>query len=156
MENTDATFKSTALEINLERTRATVEIPEKYRVLMEVMEGHYGILRRLEDLLVELNHPFVNWEYVLTQLKGLSIGDFYDFNRHDNGLAALALLSDIYTDTISLARDERVQDSAVRYLFEFITTIIGKERWETGKESGSCLLHFFPAPRVCAQRGARS
>ncbi len=148
MENTDATFKSTALEINLERTRATVEIPEKYRVLMEVMEGHYGILRRLEDLLVELNHPFVNWEYVLTQLKGLSIGDFYDFNRHDNGLAALALLSDIYTDTISLARDERVQDSAVRYLFEFINTIIGKSGGRLERNLGlvssifSSLLEF--------------
>ncbi|MDD3846838.1 MAG: PEP/pyruvate-binding domain-containing protein [Syntrophorhabdaceae bacterium] len=128
MDSTDNTFKSTALEINLERTKATVEIPEKYRVLMGIMEGHYGILRRLEDLLVELNHPFVNWEYVLTRLKGLSIGDFYDFNRHDEGLEGLRLLSDIYISTISTARDERVQDSAVRYLFEFINTVIGKSQ----------------------------
>ncbi len=127
MENTDATtFKSTALEINLERTKAIVEIPEKYRVLMEMMDGHYGILRRLEDLLIELNHPFVNWEYVLGQLKSLSIGDFYDFNRLENGPEALRLFADIYTSTFSTSRDERVQDSAVRYLFEFINTVIGK------------------------------
>ncbi|MHB8108724.1 MAG: PEP/pyruvate-binding domain-containing protein [Syntrophorhabdaceae bacterium] len=127
MENIiDTPFKSTALEINLERTKAVVEIPEKYRFLMDIMEGHYGILRRLEDLLVELNHPFVNWDYVLTQLKTLSIGDFYDFNRHESGLGALRLLADIYISTFSNSRDEGVQDSAVRYLFEFINTLIGK------------------------------
>jgi pyruvate,orthophosphate dikinase len=142
MENTDTTFKSTALEINLERTKVTVEIPEKYRVLMEIMEGHYGILRRLEDMLVELNHPFVNWEYVLIQLKGLSIGYFYDFNRHDDGLRALMLFSDIYASTFSTARDERVQDSAVRYLFEFINTVIGKshEKLERNMDLVSSIL----------------
>ncbi len=128
MENIEAPFKSSALEINLERTKAIVEIPEKYRVLMDMMQGHYGILRRLEDLLIELNHPFVNWDYVLTHVKSLSIGDFYDFNRHENGLEALHLLSDIYMSTILGARDEGVQDSAVRYLFEFINTMLGKSQ----------------------------
>ncbi|MEN6616680.1 MAG: PEP/pyruvate-binding domain-containing protein [Syntrophorhabdus sp.] len=137
MENiVETPFKSSALEINLQRTKAIVEIPQKYRILMETMEGHYGILRRLEDLLVELNHPFVNWEYVLTHLKSISIGDFYDFNRHEKGLDALHLLADIYISTFSNSRDERVQDSAVRYLFEFINTLIGKsyERLERNLE----------------------
>ncbi len=128
MENTEPTFKSSALEINLERTKAVVEIPEKYKVLMEMMQGHYGILRRLEDLLTELNHPFVNWDYVLTHVKSLSIGDFYDFNRLEDGLVALRLLSDIYLSTIFNAKDEGVQDSAVRYLFEFMNTILGKSQ----------------------------
>jgi pyruvate, orthophosphate dikinase len=129
MENIiDTPFKSSALEINLERTKAIVEIPEKYKVLMDMMQGHYGILRRLEDLLIELNHPFVNWDYVLTHVKSLSIGDFYDFNRSENGLAALRLLSDIYISTIVGSRDEGVADSAVRYLFEFINTMLGKSQ----------------------------
>ncbi len=119
-------WRSSALEINLERTKAIVEIPEKYRILMEVVQKHYGVLKRVEDLLLELNHPYVNWEYVLTQLKSLSIGDFYDFNRHERGLDALKLLAGIYMDIVSSARDERVQDSAARYLFEFINTVVGK------------------------------
>ena len=61
----------TALEINLERTKAVVEIPERYRILLDVARDHYGVLKRAEEMLIELNHPFVNWEYVLTQLKGL-------------------------------------------------------------------------------------
>ena len=129
MENIiDTTFKSSALEINLERTKAIVEIPEKYRALMDMMQDHYGIVRRLEDLLIELNHPFVNWDYVLTHVKSLSIGDFYDFNRHERGVEALRLLSDIYMSTVLNSRDESVRDSAVRYLFEFIHTILGKSQ----------------------------
>ena len=149
MENTDPTFKSRALEINLERTKAIVEIPEKYRVLMDMMQGHYGILRRLEDLLIELNHPFVNWDYVLTQVKSLSIGDFYDFNRHENGLEALRLLSDIYMSTIFTSRDENVQDSAVRYLFEFLNTMLGKSQDKLDRNLELIFADFFITSLIC-------
>jgi pyruvate,orthophosphate dikinase len=71
MDTMETTRLSTALEINLERTKAVVEIPEKYRILLEIAKNHYGVLKRTEELLVELNHPFVNWEYVLVQLKAL-------------------------------------------------------------------------------------
>ena len=114
----------TALEINLERTKAVVEIPERYRILLDVAKDQYGVLKRAEEMLIELNHPFVNWEYVLTQLKGLSIGDFYDFNVHDDGLSALETLADIYLAVISSAPDEEVKDNAVRYLFEYLNTIL--------------------------------
>ena len=36
MPTTENTFISTALQVNLERTAATVEIPEKYRVLLDI------------------------------------------------------------------------------------------------------------------------
>lgn len=152
MDNIEPTFKSDALEINLERTKAVVEIPEKYKVLMEMMQGHYGILRRLEDLLIELNHPFVNWEYVLKQVKSLSIGDFYDFNRHENGLEALRLLSDIYMSTIVNAKDENVQDSGVRYLFEFINTILGKSGKELNRNL-ELILGLFSSLLMHAEKG---
>ncbi|MCL5806976.1 MAG: PEP-utilizing enzyme [Deltaproteobacteria bacterium] len=115
-----------ALEINLERTRAVVQIPDEYRILLDVAKNHYGVLKRTEELLIELHHPFVNWEYVLTQLKGLSIGDFYDFNTHERGLPALKKLADIYLVVLSSAKDEEVRDSAVRYCFEFLNTVLSK------------------------------
>ena len=124
MNTQDNIWRSTALEINLERTKAVVEIPDKYRILLDVARSHYGVLKRTEELLVELNHPFVNWEYVLNQLKGLSIGDFYDFNMHEDGLTALKILSDIYFMIISSASDEDIQDSAIRYFFEYFNALL--------------------------------
>ena len=152
MDTIETTFKSSALEINLERTKAIVEIPEKYKVLMDMMRGHYGILRRLEDLLIELNHPFVNWDYVLSHVKTLSIGDFYDFNRSEKGLEVLRILSDIYMCTFTGSRDESVQDSAVRYLFEFINTILGKSQDKLDRNLG--LIHgIFSSLLEYAQKG---
>ena len=124
MNTQDNTWRSTALEINLERTKADVEIPDKYKILLDAARSHYGVLKRTEELLIELNHPFVNWGYVITQLKGLSIGDFYDFNMHEDGLLTLKILSDIYFTVISSAPDEDIQDSAVRYFFEYVNTLL--------------------------------
>ena len=124
MDTQDKTRPLTALEINLERTKANVDIPEKYRVLLDVVRNQYGVLKRTEEMLVELNHPFVNWEYLLTQLKSLSTGDFYDFNHHEEGLSALSLLVDIYLTAVSSAGDGEVQDGAVRYCLEFLNTVL--------------------------------
>ncbi len=62
MPSTDNTFVSTALQANLERTAATVEIPEKYQLLLSITREHFGVFKRTQDLLTEMNHPFVNWE----------------------------------------------------------------------------------------------
>jgi len=103
MDTKEKTQHLSALEINLERTKAVVQIPDEYRILLDVAKNHYGVLKRTEELLIELHHPFVNWEYVLAQIKSLSIGDFYDFNTHKEGLSALKKLADIYLVIISSA-----------------------------------------------------
>jgi len=134
----DTEWRSTALEINLERTKTIVEIPEKYAKLIDIAGKHYGVLKRTEELLVELNHPFVNWGFVLNQLKGLSIGDFYDFNTHDDGLSALEMFSDMYFAVISSESDDEILDSAVRYLFEFLNTILSNS--DTTLERNTSIL----------------
>ncbi len=103
MDRQDKDFTSSALQVNLERTAARVEIPERYHRLLKVVEAHYGVQKRTRELLTELNHPYVNWEYVLTQLKTLSVGDFYDLNAHPDGLAALTTILEIYLDIVSPA-----------------------------------------------------
>ena len=71
------------------------------------------------------NHPYVNWEYVLKELRTLSIGDFYEINMHDEGLNALRIILDIYFDIIRGAPDESVKDTAIRYLFDYLGTVAG-------------------------------
>jgi pyruvate,orthophosphate dikinase len=116
---------SSALKVNLERTAATIEIPEQYAPLLKVVESHYGLRKKTRDLLTELNHPFVNWEYVLKELKSVSIGDFYVYNKHQDGLSALATMLCIYFDVIK-SSDNNVKDSAIHYLFDYIDTIFNQ------------------------------
>jgi pyruvate, orthophosphate dikinase len=115
---------SSALKVNLERTAVTIEIPERYAPLLEVVAGHYGLQKKTSELLKELNHPFVNWEYVLKELKSISIGDFYNYNNHQDGLSALSMMLHIYFDVIKLSSSYDIKDSAIHYLFDYIDTIL--------------------------------
>jgi pyruvate,orthophosphate dikinase len=117
---------SSALKVNLERTAATIEIPELYAPLLKVVEKHYGLRKKTCELLVELNHPFVNWEYVLKELKSVSIGDFYIYNNHQDGLSALSIILRIYFDVIRSSSSMDVKDNAIHYLFDYVDTIFTK------------------------------
>lgn len=124
MEPNKVGLQSSALQVNLERTAAKVEIPEEYLPLLEVVQDHYGLLKKTNELLIELNHPFVNWDYVLQQLRTISIGDFYEYNRHENGLEAVRIILQIYLSVIQGASNEEIRENAVRYLFDYLDTII--------------------------------
>jgi pyruvate,orthophosphate dikinase len=126
MENQNSTFTSSALQVNLERTAATVQIPEKYQVLLDVAGEHYGVFKRTQDLLTEMNHPFVNWDHVLKQARTLSMGDFYDFTNHEKGLEALETLLGIYYEIIRSPAKEETRETAVRFLFDFLNLILSK------------------------------
>jgi len=104
---------SSALKVNLERTAVTIEIPEQYAPLLEVVAGHYGLQKKTSELLMELNHPLVNWEYVLKELKSISIGDFYIYNNHQDGLSALSMMLRIYFDVIKSSSSKDIKDSAI-------------------------------------------
>ncbi|MCK4336749.1 MAG: hypothetical protein KAX11_02320 [Candidatus Aminicenantes bacterium] len=66
-------WSSSALETNLRKTSAYVKIPGKYKPLLKIVEGSFGRHKRTLDLLTELHHPYVNWEYVIEELKRLSL-----------------------------------------------------------------------------------
>ena len=115
---------SSALKVNLERTAVDVEIPPQYAPLLQIVKGHYGLQKKTRELLTELNHPFVNWEYVLKELKSISIGDFHIYNHHPDGLDALFILLTIYFDVLKSPASDDVKDSAIHYLFDYADAII--------------------------------
>ena len=126
MDEQHKKWQSTALQINLERTAADVEIVSKYQVLLKVVEGYYGVHKRTRELLEEINHPYVNWDFVIEQLKVISLSDFYKHNTHTNGLEALKVILDIYFDVIRSAPQEDIKERGVRYLFDYLAMIFEK------------------------------
>ena len=115
---------SSALKVNLERTAVDVQIPGQYAPLLQIVKDHYGLQKKTRELLTELNHPYVNWDYVLKELKSISIGDFHIYNQHPEGLVALSILLTIYFDVLKSAASEDVKDSAIHYLFDYADAII--------------------------------
>jgi len=115
---------SSALKVNLERTAVDVQIPQQYAPILQIVKDHYGLQKKTRELLTELNHPYANWDYVLKELKSISIGDFYIYNNHPEGLTALSILFTIYFDVLKSPASEDVKDSAIHYLFDFADAII--------------------------------
>jgi len=124
MDDQQKRWQSDALQINLARTAAHVEIAEKYQVLIKVVEGYYGVHKRTRELLEEINHPYVNWNFVVEQLKIISLEDFYKHNAHSEGLKALRVILEIYLDIIRSAPQEDVKERGVRYLFDYLAKIL--------------------------------
>jgi len=124
MDKQQKGLQSTALQINLERTAANVEIAQKYQVLLKVVEGYYGVHKRTQELLKEINHPYVNWDFVVEQLKIVSLNDFYKHNTNPDGLAALRVILEIYLDIIRSAPQEDVKERGIRYLFDYLALIL--------------------------------
>ncbi|MEE9913635.1 MAG: hypothetical protein K4571_18135 [Deltaproteobacteria bacterium] len=130
---------SSALKVNLERTAVDVQIPQQYAPILQIVKDHYGLQKKTRELLTELNHPYVNWDYVLKELKSISIGDFYVYNNHPEGLTALSILITIYFDVLKSAASDDVKDSAIHYLFDFTDAIIMQSNEFLGRN-----LSLFP------------
>jgi pyruvate,orthophosphate dikinase len=53
-----------------------VAVDPKYEVLRAAVADYRGILRTLDTLLFELNHPFKNWEIILPELRAFALRNF--------------------------------------------------------------------------------
>lgn len=137
-----STFESLALEANLKRTAAEVDIPEQYNVLLNSVSDWYGVHKRLEDLLLELNHPYVNWNYVIDNLKFFSISDFEKFNSSSLAEEAIEKIYDIYFFAMSSTKDLELKIKALRSLFEFTKVVLERDSKNSTKRF-NCVNRVF-------------
>ncbi|MBW2039035.1 MAG: pyruvate, phosphate dikinase [Deltaproteobacteria bacterium] len=128
MNRREKGLASTALQANIEKTAAVVEIPEKQQILLRTVDGLYGVYKRTKEFLDEFNHPYINWEFVVERLKTISLGDFYKHNAHKDGINALKVIVEIYFDIIRLAPGEDVKERALKYLFDYIENILSNSK----------------------------
>lgn len=117
---------SLALKANLEQTAAKIEIPSEYYPLLESIEDYFGVHKRVKELLIELNHPFVNWDFVADGVKAFSVNDFTKFNEHEKGVEAIGLVFKIYFTIIKSNTTDIIKDKALRFLFDFICTMLSE------------------------------
>jgi pyruvate,orthophosphate dikinase len=126
MEKPPDLLNSSALKANMATTAARVEIPKKFAPLLQAVEDFYGVHKRIQELLTELNHPFVNWEFVTDSLKAFSVNDFSKFNAHAQATEAIDCVLDIYFQIIDNASESRIVDKTLRFLFDFFDTVFSE------------------------------
>ncbi len=124
MINDKKLWSSSALEANLEKTSVAVPISEKHKPLLAIVKDSHGIYKRTEEFLKELNHPYINWKYVVEELRTISLADFHHHNFHPNGEKAIQIITEIYLELITRTRDETVKETGIDYLFDYIQQIL--------------------------------
>lgn len=113
----------TALEINLQRTASEVEIPEEQRILLEATRDSVGVHEKTRLLLEEVNHPFVNWDHVLGELRSYAVGNFYFHNAFEKGDVAMRVLIDIFFSIGGKDGPPEVRLDACRTLLRYLEKV---------------------------------
>ncbi len=125
-----------ALEINLQRTAAKVEIPESQRVLLDVTAKSAGIRQRTQALLEEVNHPYANWGEVLQDLRTYAMENLYYIDAHERGVEGLQVLIDIFFRIEKESDNQLDHFEAIRSLSRFLEKLV--------RESGELLERNRP------------
>ena len=78
------TFKSQALEANLEQTRyKDIFIPEEHQQFIALSTKYFGINKRAKECITEYHHPLSNHTFVTEELRKMLMDDFWFYTRDD-------------------------------------------------------------------------
>ncbi len=122
------TLLSDALAANLEATRTDkINIPEKHRQFTDVSKSYYSIHNRAIDCINEFNHPYSNSSYIIGQLRNISLGDFWFYEKQDSPLV-WEVIVELYEGLITRQLNDAKAEDAVHTLLEFYEKLIMSDK----------------------------
>ncbi len=142
----EGVLESDALRSNLEETAVDrVTVDPKYEVLHETVTGYRGILKTVETLLFELNHPFKNWEFILPEMRGFALKHFSSYARHPKGPQAVSVIIDVFLDAVMNSSRDLLEARAIDYLLSYIEKV-------AAELNGTTRESLLPVLQACFQR----
>ncbi|MDD2189452.1 MAG: PEP/pyruvate-binding domain-containing protein [Eubacteriales bacterium] len=118
-------FTSKALEANLIQTRdSDIEIPEEQQWFIDISRDKWGIHKRAEEFIIELNHKFVNYQYVIEVLHNISLNDLWFYNSHEESEKALTVLVHIFQDLIDSDLTEEQRELLIKTIIKFMERLV--------------------------------
>ena len=97
---TERPIESNALKANLAETAQEVELKAELRPLLEVVARYRGIHRTLEQLLLEICHPYRNWNLLLPQLRSFVLKNSGYYLKDEQGPAAFSLFTSLFLEAL--------------------------------------------------------
>lgn len=135
MEN----FTSKALEANLKHTRIKdIEIPAEQQWFIDISQSKWGIHKRAEDFVTELNHKFVNHQYVIEALHNISLTDLWFYNSLEESERALTVLVHIFKSLTEADLDDDQRELLIKTVIKFMERLVNLEVFP-GSIIWSCL-----------------
>jgi pyruvate, orthophosphate dikinase len=141
---TTGRFESTALRVNLEKTRTEeLTLPGDHQFLVESAASHYGIQRRLLHFLAELHHRFPNRDVLVESLRQIALQDLWFYAGHDDAPALLRTLLSLFKEQLSEDYSLPLQKRGLQTLLELLEHLRERddhERFHGDIEAGLALI----------------
>lgn len=114
-------FSSKALEVNLAQTRDTeIDIPEEQQWFAELSKSYWGIYKRTQEFIKELNHQYINYQYVIENLHNISLTDLWFYNSLEESEKALTVLVNIFKKLFESNLKEGQRELLITTLIKFM------------------------------------
>ena len=114
-------FSSKALEVNLAQTRSSkANIPEEQLWFANLSQSYWGIYKRTQEFIIELNHQYVNYKYVIENLHNISLTDLWFYNSLEESEKALNVLVNIFQKLFQANLEESQRELLIITLIKFI------------------------------------
>lgn len=114
-------FSSKALEVNLANTRdADIDIPEEQIWFAELSKSYWGIYKRTQEFIKELNHRYINYHYVIENLHNISLTDLWFYNSLEESEKALTILVNIFRKLFEANLKETQRELLITTLIKFM------------------------------------
>ncbi|MBN1990311.1 MAG: hypothetical protein JW783_12995 [Bacteroidales bacterium] len=123
----DIKLKSKALEANLEQTsNVTITLPDTHRWFLSLSANQYGINQHTTEFIQELNHPYLNLEFLSEEVRKVALTDYWFYAKHPEAEKALSTIVDIMGELLSKSTKDPITDRLLLTIAAF-AELIGKE-----------------------------
>ena len=117
------TFKSQALEANLEQTRyKDIFIPEEHQQFIALSAKYFGINKRAKECITEYHHPLSNHTFVTEELRKMLMDDFWFYTRDDIPADALHIPLEMMHSLLKPEVAAKLRLNVIITLMEFANT----------------------------------
>lgn len=121
------TFKSQALEANLEQTRyKDIFIPEDHQQFIDLSAKYFGINKRAKECITEYHHPLSNHTFVTEELRKMLMDDFWFYTRDDIPADALHIPLEMMHSLLKPEVPAKLRLNIIITLMEFANKIISE------------------------------
>ena len=150
-------FRSSALSANLQETQGPIEIPSEQKALLDIVKSLYGVSKRVEEFLIEMNHPFASWDLVIEGLRVTSLSYLHYYLDHPDHLKAVSILIGIFKEAFTAALPKKNELELLRTALEFLTRLLETPQPERYDHQIHDMLEFLSSlfhehPNLCQGR----
>ncbi len=125
-------IESDALKANLLETAEEVVLNPLLLPLLDVVSRYKGLHKKLEQLLLEICHPYRNWKILIPQLRSFVLKNSSYYVRHDLGPETFTLFADLFLQAMQESEKNskllsQIIESQVAWVAKMVATFSGED-----------------------------